>query len=287
MFRRFRRSDDIVGFAFSGGGSRGASQVGALKALTENAIHPQLVAGTSAGAVNAAWYALHPQRIDRLEAIWLALRTRDVFPGTPVRVLLNLARRGYVHHSADWERFLRRQIGTATFADATIPCFVTAMRLSDGQPVVFDSGELVAALMASTAIPGVFPPYEIDGEMYVDGGVLEYLPLRTLLDRGATTIWALDCSSFGHAIDPRASVVDRVNRIASYHYVLQETSLSATRGRTVHLLRPELVEFRDGRDFAYGPQLIQAGYSHAQDYVRRTLRPTESPGDLARNPHAG
>src|SRR5579864_7051099 len=97
MFGRFRRADDGIGYAFSGGGARTAVQVGMLRALTEAGIRPSLVAGTSAGAVNAAWFALFPERQDRLEEIWLELRTRDIFPGGRLRILYNLARKGYVH----------------------------------------------------------------------------------------------------------------------------------------------------------------------------------------------
>src|SRR5690242_5332103 len=105
MFRRQRR-EEVVGFALSGGGARGATQAGALRALTEAGIWPTVVAGTSAGAVNAAWLALYPDRLDRLHEIWLRLRMKDVFPGGRTRMLLNMTRRGYVHHAGMWEEGL-------------------------------------------------------------------------------------------------------------------------------------------------------------------------------------
>ncbi|HLJ68909.1 MAG TPA: patatin-like phospholipase family protein [Chloroflexota bacterium] len=274
MFRRFRRgeaegreTEGVVGYAFSGGGSRGASQVGALKALTEAGIWPQLVAGTSAGAVNAAWFAVHPHRLDQLEAIWLALRTRDVSPGSRFHILMNLARRGYVHRADAWEAFLRQHVGDATFEDAVLPLFVTAVRLSDGERVVFDSGPIVPALMASTAIPGVFPPYRIGEDYYVDGGVLEYMPLPTLLERGATSVFALDCSSFDHGVPGTVGVVDRCARISARASVIQMASFSFTRGRTVHLLLPNLPEVPDGRDFGRTAELVLAGYLQAREYL--------------------
>jgi NTE family protein len=268
MFGRFRRNEDHVGFALSGGGARGACQVGALKALTEAGIWPHMVAGTSAGAVNAAWFALFPHRLDRLEAIWMALRTRDVFPGNRVRVVVNISRHGYVHGSEQWEAFLRRQVGEARFEDMAIPCSVVAVRLSDGRRVVFDSGEIVPAIMASTAIPGIFPPYRIGDELYVDGGVLEYLPVPTLLERNAATIYALDCSWFGPAASDQGSIVDRCGRIGAAAAVEAVTSISTTRGRKVHLLRPELPEIGDARDFRHTAELILAGYEQAQRYVQ-------------------
>src|SRR5437870_4470112 len=142
VFGRFRRSEEIIGFALSGGGARGASQVGAMKALLEAGIRPQHLAGTSAGAVNATWLALHPNRLDRMEAIWRSLSSKEIFPGNRLRILLNLTRHGYVHSAEAWEAFLRRQVGSARFEDMAIACAVTAVRLSDGQRVVFDSGEV-------------------------------------------------------------------------------------------------------------------------------------------------
>jgi NTE family protein len=281
MFGRFRRTGDVVGFALSGGGARGACQVGALKALTEAGIWPQVIAGTSAGSVNAAWFALFPHRLDRLEAIWMAIRRRDVFPGSRVRVVFNISRHGYVHASEPWEAFLRRQVGAAQFEEMAIPCAVVAVRLSDGQRVVFDSGEVVPAIMASTAIPGIFPPYRIGDELYVDGGVLEYLPVPTLLERSATTVYALDCSWLGPQVDDRSSIVDRCGRIGAAAAVQAVTSISTTRGRKVHLLRPELPEIGDARDFRHTAELILAGYEQAQRYLQNGphARPQERVAD--------
>ncbi|MGH2448396.1 MAG: patatin-like phospholipase family protein [Chloroflexota bacterium] len=270
VFRLSRNSDEVIGFALSGGGPRGASQVGALKALSEAGIRAAMVTGSSVGAINAAWYSLFPNRLDRLEALWMGLSRRDIFPGTPPRILLNLARRGYLHSSHSLERFLRRQIGDTTFEQCVIPCVVVAVRLSDGRLTLFDSGEIVPAVMASSSIPGVFPPYRIDDELYVDGGVLEYLPLRPLWERGVSEAYALDCSYFQIDADPEG-VLDRCARISCQKSVDLETSLAATRGRKAHLLRPPLPETSDGRDFSASRELVQAGYSHATEYLRHAM----------------
>jgi NTE family protein len=287
MLGRFRRSEEVVGFAFSGGGSRAAAQVGILKSLTEAGIRPALVAGTSAGAVNAAYFALHPNRLDRLEAIWLALRMRDVFPGSRLRLLVNLARRGHVHASDAWERFLRAEIGTTHFEDLSIACSVVAVRLRDGEKVVFESGEILPALMASTAIPGVFPPFDIGGESYVDGGVVEYLPLPTLLERGATTVFAMDCSSYSHIPVQQGSVVDRCARIAARSTVMQMASLRGMRGRTMHLLQPDLPDFEDARDFGHTSELVLAGHEHANKYLQNLVLTRHHAAGTEPTPHAG
>jgi predicted acylesterase/phospholipase RssA len=278
MFRRTGRSNTVVGLALSGGGSRGACQAGVLKALNEASILPQVVTGTSAGAVNAVWYALYPQRLDVLESIWLALRTQDVFPGNKLRLLMNFSRRGYIHAPDMWERFLRKHLGSATFEDMPVSCAVVAVRLSDGRRALFDSGEVVPAIMASTAIPGVFPPYAVGSELYVDGGVLEYLPVPTAIEKGATEVYAVDCSWYVQTSTTKGSVVDRCARISAHAAANEVTSLPAVRGCRVHLLRPELPEFDDGRDFRYTADLIGAGYAAAVEYLGSPARPEKAGG---------
>jgi NTE family protein len=268
MFWRSRR-EDVVGLALTGGGARGATQVGALRALIEAGIVPDLIAGTSAGAVNAAWFALHPGTVAELQDIWLSLRTRDVFPGGRLRMLANLARHGHVHDSYAWEASLRRHFGSARFEDAAIQLFVTAARLRDGQRVVFDTGDIVPPLVASSAIPGVFPPYRIDGDLYVDGGVLEYAPIPTLLERGATAIYVLDCSGYSPDAAEWSSAVDRAAVIASAAAVSACAASATERGCTVHVLRPTIPPLPDGRDFTRTAELIQLGYDHAVDYLHR------------------
>jgi NTE family protein len=266
VFGRGRR-DEVIGFALSGGGARAATQAGALRALSEAGISAAVIAGTSGGAVNAAWFALYPDRQDELEAIWCRLQMKDVFPGGRARMVFNMARLGYVHRSDAWEANLLRDIGPVNFEDAKIPFAVTAVRLSDGEKVVFDSGPVVPALMASTAIPGVFPPYEIDGELYVDGGVLDYLPVGAVVDRGATTIYALDCSWYPAGTSNRMSAVDRAALIASSEAVANATSLHAVRGRVVHRIQPPTPTLIDGRDFSRSAELIRLGYEHTRLYL--------------------
>lgn len=279
MFGRSRHSDQVIGLALSGGGTRGAWQIGGLRALEERQVLPALVSGSSAGAINAAWYALHGREIDRLEDIWLSLRQRDIFPGNPLTVLRNFLRRGYLYSSDALERLLRRYVGNATFEDCSISCSIVAVRLSDGQRVVFDSGELVPAVMASAAIPGVYPPYPIGGELYLDGGLLDFLPLRSLFDRGATELYAFDCSFYARGSGATAVVVDRAARIGSQFAVERELARHRDAGLRIHLLRPELPESLDSRDFSLTARLVRDGYLYTSRELDRIL---DTPGDSSR-----
>jgi NTE family protein len=237
--------------------------------MAEAGIRPRVVAGTSVGAVNAVWLARYPDQVDGLAAVWIALRARDVFPGSHLRIAFNVIRHQYVHDSRAWERFLRGHVEDARFEDLSIPAMVVAVRVSDGSKEVFDSGEILPALMASTAIPGVFPPYRIGDELYVDGGVLEHLPVPTLLERGVTEVYAVDCSGFALGLDFRGSMVDRCWRIAATASALQSTSLFATRGRKVHLIRPDIPEIGDARQFAHAAHLVDSGYAFARRYLEQ------------------
>jgi len=280
MFGRSRRPEQVIGVALSGGGTRGAWQVGGVRALEERHLTPSLISGSSAGAINAAWYALTPRQLDRLETIWLSLRQKDIFPGNPVTILRNFLRRGYLHSSDALERLLRRYVGDASFEECAIPCSIVAVRLSDGQRVVFDSGPIVPAVMASAAIPGVYPPYEIGGELYVDGGLLEFLPLEPLFDRGATDVFAFDCSYFAPGAGTTTVVVDRAARIGSQYAVERELARHREAGLRIHLLRPELPESLDSRDFSLTAGLIRDGYLYTSHSLDQILN---NPGDSPRS----
>ena len=189
-------------FVLSGGANYGAIQVGALQALLENDIYPDMLVGASAGALNAAWFARQPnlEGLQQLERVW-----RQHAPGLyrqpgGVALLLRLVQGqdGLLTNTA-LERFISKVIPPqVTFADIRSPhLYVVAVRLRDGWLRVFGDhpeDHLMDALMASTALPPLFPPWSVDGESYVDGGVLSNLPLQVAVEHGANEIYALDIS---------------------------------------------------------------------------------------------
>lgn len=254
-----------VAFALSGGGARAAAQVGLLRALVDQRIHPDMVVGASSGAVNGAWYALHPDRLDDLEEVWLGLTTRGIFPGTLPRFAYNFARHGYMHGIDSWGRILARYFGSTRIEDAAIPLGVVAVRLLDGAAASLESGPTVPALMASTSVPGVFPPQSVAGELYVDGAVVEFLPIPTATKRGATTIYALDCSDYPPGDGRLGLAMDRAGQIGSTAWVRMAVEQARERDVEVHLLRPPLGELYDGRDFRQTKRLITAGFEYAVD----------------------
>jgi NTE family protein len=181
-------------FVLAGGGSLGAVEVGMLKALAAHGVTADLVVGSSVGAINAAYYAARPslEGVRMLDAIWRALRTRDVFPLSPVKGLL-----GFVGWSDGFvdpgglAGLLERVLPYRRLEDATIPCHCVATDVLEGREVVLSAGPVVSALLASAAIPGVFPPVERDGRTLMDGGIANYTPIATAIGLGARRVIVL------------------------------------------------------------------------------------------------
>jgi len=182
-------------FVLSGGGSLGSVQVGMLQALAERHVHPNLLIGTSAGAMNAAYIAGHgtgPEALHDLATIWKRLRRQDVFPFDPVRHLLAVAgSRPSLCSSHNLRRLLASQLTFSDLEDAPIPVHVVTTNLLSGEEVLLSTGDAVSAILASASIPGVFPAIEREGLTLVDGGVANNAALSRAVALGADEIYVL------------------------------------------------------------------------------------------------
>jgi len=181
-------------FVLSGGASLGAVQVGMLQALVERGITPDMVFGASVGAVNAAWVAGDPQLsdLDALGAIWMSLRTRDVFPVRPMTGLFGfLGRRNSLVPADGLRSLLTRHLHFDRLEEAPIPIALVATALTTGHEVVLTEGIAIEAVLASTAIPGVFPPVTINGRPLVDGGIVNNTSISHAIESGASRIYVL------------------------------------------------------------------------------------------------
>jgi NTE family protein len=168
-------------FVLTGGGSLGAVQVGMLQALAERGTRPDVLVGTSVGALNAAFVAGHgwnASSLDQLEQVWRSLRRKDVFPTRPHHQLFGaLGRRPSLFSNRRLRRLIEEHQRFTRLEDAPIPLHVIATNELDGTDVVLSSGDPVEAVLASAAIPGVFPPIERDGLILVDGGISNNAPI--------------------------------------------------------------------------------------------------------------
>jgi NTE family protein len=182
-------------FVLSGGGSLGAVQVGMLQALAERGEQPDMLVGTSAGAVNAAYvagYGTDRHALDDLATIWVGLRRRDVFPVDPLRHLLAVAgARPSLCSSHALHRLLAAHLPYPRLEDAAIPVHVVATNLLSGQEVLLSRGDTVSAVLASAAIPGVFPAVEREGLTLVDGGIADNAAISQAVALGVDRVFVL------------------------------------------------------------------------------------------------
>ena len=174
-----------IGLALGGGAVRGAAHIGVLAALEEAGLAPAVITGTSAGALVGALYAggLKPAEITGLtrKLRW----TRLVLPAMNRRALLDTTRLG---------RFLDQTLGGRTFDDLDIPFAAVATELTTGARVVMTDGPVVDAVLASAAIPGVFPPVARGDQVLVDGGLVDLVPAGLARAMGADVVVAVDVS---------------------------------------------------------------------------------------------
>ena len=183
-----------VAFVLPGGATRGAAQVGMLLALAEAGIRPDFTVGTSIGALNASCYTPQPtvDGLRRLERLWVDAPRPQIFPFSPLPVLRNLvARRGYVLSNDGLRAWIESNTEFERLEDYPLPVHAIATDVETREPVVLSTGAAVPALLASCAIPGVFPPIEIDGRLLCDGAVAADTPLDQAVALGATTIYVL------------------------------------------------------------------------------------------------
>jgi len=184
-------------FVLSGGGNQGVSQVGMLRALVERAIEPDVIIGTSVGALNGAVVATSPvpAQIDHLEDVWRGLTGDRVFPGGAWRRAWNLVRRDdHIISNEGVQSILSGTLIAETFGDLAVPLRVVAADLESGTEYVFGSGPLRPALLASTALPGIFPPVRLGEAVLVDGAVVNLVPISHALAGPVDRIFVLDVS---------------------------------------------------------------------------------------------
>jgi NTE family protein len=176
-----------------GGGLLGAHEVGMLRALSESGIRPDLVVGTSIGAVNGAFVAADPDRAaERLADLWQGESLGMVFSETVLGRAVRLARSGtHLHAIEPLRRLLAETLRIEDFADLELPFHCVAASIEHATAHWFTSGPVVSAVMASCAIPGLLPPVEIDGAHYFDGGLVDSIPVGRAVALGADTVYVL------------------------------------------------------------------------------------------------
>jgi NTE family protein len=197
-------------FVFSGGGSLGAIQVGMLRVLLSYGLRPDFVVGASVGAINAAYFASAPtaECVSRLERIWSGLRRADIFPFTFASALGLIKHRGYIVDPRKLRRVIETNLPCSLLEHAQIPLHIMATT-QQGIGIHLSSGPAVDAILASTAIPGVFPAVNINGEALMDGAVAANTPVRLATELGASRIIILPTGYACALKEPPTSTIGR------------------------------------------------------------------------------
>lgn len=185
-------ADAKTAFVFAGGGSLGAIQVGMLLALLQAGVRPDFVVGSSVGAINAAYFAGAPDiaGVTRLAAIWTSLRRADIFPLTLSGALSLFRHPDHIVDPGHLRRLIEDNLAFDRLEDARLPLHVMATDLH-GNGVRLSAGPAADAILASAAVPGVFPQVVIDGRHLMDGAIAANTPLRLAVELGAKRIVVL------------------------------------------------------------------------------------------------
>ncbi len=194
-------------FVLAGGGSRELVQIGMLAELAARGIVADRVYGASVGAINGAAYASNPtpEGIERMAEIWRKLKGDDIFPRSVLDgPWLFLQKRPAVHANTGLRAIIEEGIDFEQIEDAAVPFELVTTSLTDGRERWIAHGNAVDAILASSAIPSIFPPVTIDGDVLVDGGVVNNVPISRALAAGCTRIFVLLCGPlhYQHAGQP-------------------------------------------------------------------------------------
>jgi len=255
------RPRTTTAFVLAGGGSLGAVEVGMLQALVESGIAPDLVVGASVGAINGVHFAAAPDAagVARLAAIWRRIGRGDVFPVSVTRSIRALLGGSSSLVSPDGlRRLLEEHLPCASLEETAVPVHVVATDFVRGTEVVLSRGPAAPAVLASTAIPAVFPPVVLDDRHLVDGGVANNTPVTAAARLGAERIIVLP-TGFSCRADPVPKSAIGVALHALNLLIARQlvTDLERLTDRIdVHVVPPLCPLVRSAYDFAGTDELI-------------------------------
>jgi NTE family protein len=270
-----------LGIVLGGGATFGAFEVGVIDVMARRGIVPDLLVGTSVGAINAAFWALDPKPDvgERLLQFWLQADHSTMVPDGPLPIVGRLfQRRDHLTSQEGLARALRRAISDeASLEETQVPLAVTATQAEAGERMVLRSGPLIPALLASSAIPGLWPAVEIDGERLVDGGLVANCDVQTAVEAGMTDIVVVDVmgDGFQHGTADVGHVIETTFRIV----LRRQTELSVRAfgaDARVAVLRASLDSWPRFADFSRTQQLFRDGQTAANGFLAQHIGPRHS-----------
>jgi NTE family protein len=264
----------LTALVLGGGGPRGAVQIGMLQVLAEHGFVPDRIYGCSVGAVNGVGFACDPtvEGVERMTRIWTGINREDVFPqGRLHGPWLYFQQRDAVYSNSGLRKIIEDGITVERLEDTPVPVEVVATSLTDGRERWFTYGPVAEAVLASAAMPAIFPPIEIEEERYIDGGVVNNVPIRRAIDAGATRVVVLLCNSPvyrpGTSRRPIEAVINAL--FVSINARFPRDMAQLPEGVEVILCVGSDEATRDFDDFSTTEALIAHGREEASEVVRR------------------
>jgi NTE family protein len=277
-------------FVLGGGGVLGAVEVGMLRALLERDLMPDLVLGTSVGALNGALVAQQPELsvIERLTELWQsASESRDVYGDSPLRTVRRaVSSRTHIYSAEPLKQRLRDELGEVTFEDLPVRFQVCAASIERAAEHWFSSGPVVDAVIASAAVPGLLPPGRVGDEHFLDGGIVNSIPVGRAAQLGATRVFVLQVGRIDRPLRPPTKPweVARVSfEIARRHRFAREMA-ELPPEVAAHVLPAGGTSARDDslfayRDFSSVVERIDASYAASAEYLDTWVVPPAAPDE--------
>jgi NTE family protein len=266
-------------FVLGGGGVLGAVEVGMLRALFEREINPDLILGTSVGALNGAVVARDPSpaALDRLTELWRSTSEggHEVYGDRRLRTVRRAVSTGtHIYSAGPLKKRLALELGHVTFEELPIRLQVCAASIERAAEHWFDSGPVVDAVMASAAVPGLLPPARVGDEHFLDGGIVNSIPVGRAVQLGATRIFVLQVGRIDRplSVPRRPWEVARVSfEIARRHRFAREMA-ELPDDVEAHVLPARGTSTKDdsifgNRDFAGVQQRIDDTYAATAEYL--------------------
>jgi NTE family protein len=284
LIRRPKRTGPLTALVLGGGGSRGAVGVGLYRAMVELGIPIDLIVSSSIGAVNGALIA-SGMAPEQLQQRWKALRRSDVV-GSRWQLLRLLTRCSSLYSNHSLRRMLCSHLPVRSFSDLRIPLVIVGTDLETGSATALSEGDLIEAVLASTALPGLFPPIRWKGRNLVDGGLSDNVPIDLAVGRGAKRVFGMLCSCAKGFVGP-ATIVNVVGQSFSLAINARyrcDKGVYASRAE-LHILEPCFEAALDLLDFDRAWTLIEPAYQyalHALRQEREALRATSGETRLSR-----
>jgi NTE family protein len=256
-------------FVLAGGGSFGAIQVGMMHALAANGIIPDMVVGSSVGALNGAYYAGDPtlKGVSQLETIWRGLRRADVFPLT-FRTLLGFVwRRDFLIAHDGIQKLIDDHLPFRNLQDARLPVHIVTTDIVSGNSIVISDGPADKAIIASTAIPGAFAPVRYKDLYLADGAISSNTPIKVAVTKGARRLIILP-TGYACAVEkpPTGAVANALHALTLL--------ISRQLVSDLESLSPD-IEY-----FVVPPLCPLVGspydFSRTSDHIERAIRSTEA-----------